>query len=601
MRNTFLLILIAIPLLLSAKAVRFRCMWRTDPTTTMVVGWDQVSGTDPVLYYGLVDYGKNIDNYSFKQTPDKIVKFKGMNNHFVRLEDLEPNSNYFFVIKDSEGVSQRYFFQTAPINQRLSIIAGGDSRNHRKARRNANLLVSKFRPNVVLFGGDMTGGDTDREWIEWFDDWQTIISKDGRITPIVATRGNHEYSNRTIIELFDVPSKDVTYALQFGDLLKVFTLNTMIASGGSQKEWLESELKSASNVKYKIAQYHFTIRPHTAKKSERNDQLFNWSTLFYKYGLDLAVESDAHVVKSTYPIVPSNKKGSSEGFIRDDAHGTVYVGEGCWGAPLRKNNDDKPWTRASGSFNQFKLIFVSNSGMEIRTIQTDNAEQVGSVTPPNIFSLPLKTKVWSPKSGPVIYIGKDSPIVAAKAHKKKAMKIAHFVVKQDKLKMLVEWETKNEPEGYAFEIQKSIQGLPFKTIKKIEGEGGEGDYLFTDNAFKTKLPSKLNYRLKGVSSSGKVKIFPTFEVGNEKEAAGLEKIGVDDAGKILVKYKVTSGGMVKWKLFNASKKMIFHYELKNQKPKVYSKRMDLSKFPSGTYILVISSNDKVLRKYRVIK
>ncbi len=588
-------------MLLSAKADRFRCMWRADPSTTMVIGWDQVSGASPVLYYGLVDYGNNVENYSFKQSPDKIVKFKGMNNHFVRLEDLEPGSKYFFVIKDSEGVSKRYFFETAPVGQRLSIIAGGDSRNHRKARRNANLLVSKFRPHVVLFGGDMTGGDSDREWIEWFDDWQTIISKDGRITPVLTTRGNHEYSNRTIIELFDVPSKDVTYAIQFGNLLKVFTLNTMIASGGSQKAWLESELKSSKNVKFKIAQYHFTIRPHTAKKSERNDQLFNWASLFYKYGLDLAVESDAHVVKATYPIVPSNKKGSFEGFIRDDEHGTVYVGEGCWGAPLRKNNDDKPWTRASGSFNQFKLIFVSKNGMEVRTIQTDNAESVGAVTPPNKFSLPLRTKVWSPKNGPVIYIGKQSPLVALVDKRAKALKISHFVVKKDKLKMLVKWSTKNEPAGYVFEIQKSIAGLPFKTIQKISGEGESSDYLFTDLGFKTRIPPKLAYRLKGITSSGDVKVFSTFNVGDEESLAGIEKVRVDDDGRIVVKYEVQSGGIVKWKLFNSAKKMVFHHELAKQSPKVYSKRMDLSKFPRGTYVLVISSNDAVLRKYRIVK
>ena len=63
------------------------------------------------------------------------------------------------------------------------------------------------------------------------------------------------------------------------------------------------------------------------------------------------MESDAHLVKSTWPIRPSTDADNEEGFIRDDKNGTVYVGEGCWGAPLRGADDNKSWTRDSDSFN----------------------------------------------------------------------------------------------------------------------------------------------------------------------------------------------------------------------------------------------------------
>ena len=35
----------------------------------------------------------------------------------------------------------------------------------------------------------MTGGDSNREWKEWLDDWQLTIGQDGRMTPIVPARG----------------------------------------------------------------------------------------------------------------------------------------------------------------------------------------------------------------------------------------------------------------------------------------------------------------------------------------------------------------------------------------------------------------------------
>ena len=141
-----------------ADIARLRCMWREDPTTTMVIGWDQIAGTNPTLYYSTNQIsGQRFESYAQVKTPDKVLYIKGMNNHFVRLRGLTPDTRYFFKIVDSNGGSRIYSFQTAPAspNTRLSIIAGGDSRNHREGRINANKLVGKLQPHFVLFGGDM--------------------------------------------------------------------------------------------------------------------------------------------------------------------------------------------------------------------------------------------------------------------------------------------------------------------------------------------------------------------------------------------------------------------------------------------------------------
>ncbi|GJM31116.1 MAG: hypothetical protein DHS20C18_01170 [Saprospiraceae bacterium] len=397
---------------LSAKSIRFRCMWRDDPSTTMVVGWDQVSGNRPVLYYGPSDQGTNCNAYPKSKQPDQVISAKGMNNHFVRLSGLIPNTVYYFVIKDSEGLSQRYSFKTVPNDpeKRLSIIAGGDSRNHREARCNANMLVSKLRPHCVMFDGDMTADDTAPAWRNWFDDWQYTIGSDGRLFPIIAARGNHEASNQSIADLFDVKHEELYYALNLGgDLVRIYTLNSLLPASGNQKAWLEKDLKNNSQITWKLAQYHNTIRPHTSSKPERDDLLLNWATLFYKYQVNLAIESDAHVVKWTYPIRPSREPGSEEGFIRDDIRGTVYIGEGGWGAPLRASNDNKSWTRDSGSFNQFKWIFIDQYGIEIRTIRTDGANRVAEVNHNNIFNPPIGLVIWSPSNGDVVKILNSNP------------------------------------------------------------------------------------------------------------------------------------------------------------------------------------------------
>lgn len=422
MRKTNLHVIL-IPLLglvsnLSLKALsdKIRCTWRDNPATSMVIAWDQVQGLNPVVYFDVVDQGRNFNAYKLSRKPDRVISAKGMNNHFVRLSGLQPNTTYYFIIKDSEGSTIRYSFRTAPDQptQRLSIIAGGDSRNHREARKSANSLVAKLRPHFVLFNGDMTVNDSSIEWEEWLKDWQLTIAPDGHITPVLVARGNHESENKTLIDMFDLAHPGNFYALNFGgNLVRIYTLNTLIPAGGEQKNWLENDLKTnGTSVVWKITQYHHAIRPHTAAKTEKDDIYIAWAQLFHEQGVKLAIESDSHVAKWTHPLRPDTGPGSDMGFIRDDATGTVFVGEGCWGAPLRENDDDKSWTRASGSFNHFNWIFIDQEKIEVRSIMTDNAAQVGTVSLNNIFEPPIGLSLWSPAGGDVIRIYKKKPPVA---------------------------------------------------------------------------------------------------------------------------------------------------------------------------------------------
>ncbi len=390
-----------------ASTDKYRLTFRDDPATTINIIWNQISGENPVVHYGVVDHGTNADAYAMTKNVDRSVEYKGMSNQIVRLTGLQPNTAYYFVIKDSEGTSQRFWFKTAPSSssERLSFIAGGDSRNNREPRQNGNRIVARLRPHAVFFGGDMTSSGTDEQWQNWFDDWQLTIGEDGRMIPIVAARGNHESSNGMIYDLFDTPSTDVYYGITFGtDLLRVYTLNTEMSITGDQTTWLANDLAANANVHWKSAQYHKPMRPHVSSKSEGNTHYSSWADLFYQNNVKLVVECDAHTVKTTWPVRPSTNTGHDEGFVRDDISGTVYTGEGCWGAPLRSNNDNKEWTRDSGMFNQVKWIFVDQSKIELRTIKVDNAESVGTVDDSNIFSTPANLDIWTPTNGAVVTI-----------------------------------------------------------------------------------------------------------------------------------------------------------------------------------------------------
>ncbi|MEW7279344.1 fibronectin type III domain-containing protein [Aquimarina sp. 2201CG1-2-11] len=412
MKKLIVLIVILTGLHAYSSNDKYRLTLRGNPSTSMVVGWNQISGSNPTVYYGTTDFGTNYASYPNSKTPDRTVSYKGMTNTFARLTGLQPDTAYYFVIRDSQGTSQRFWFKTAPAdNSRLSFIAGGDSRNNRTPRQNANRLVAKLKPHAILFGGDMTNGDSSREWQNWFNDWQLTIASDNRMFPIVAARGNHEDSNNSIYNLFDTPSSSVYYALTFGNnLIRAYTLNSEISISGSQTNWLQSDLNANSGVIWKMAQYHKPMRPHVSSKSEGNSEYSNWAQLFYDKGVKFVMECDSHTVKTTWPVRPSTGSGSDEGFVRDDQNGTVYAGEGCWGAPLRSNNDSKNWTRNSGRFNQFKWIFIDENKIEIRTIRVDNASQVSSVSNNNVFQIPSGIDIWNPSNGSVVTINNTNVV-----------------------------------------------------------------------------------------------------------------------------------------------------------------------------------------------
>ncbi len=403
--------LLGIPLSSQAASARYRLSWRDNPATTMVIGWDQTSGTNPVIQYSK---HKLTDNKKIKtHRPDRTEVYLEMTNTFARLTNLKPDTLYHFQIKDSEVTSRTMSFRTAPDKpQPFSFIAGGDSRNNREARTAGNLLVSKLRPLFVLFGGDYAVSVNPRLCKNWLDDWQAIRSTDGRIYPIMPTYGNHEGADHKILnKLFDIKNNNSYYALNIGGkMLRTYALNSELQfrkgenKWGKQTKWLKKDLQQHTDTIWKIAAYHRPLRPHQKNKAEMIGSINAWADLFYTYGINIAVESDSHVVKRTYPVRPDSGPDSFESFIRDDKHGTTYIGEGTWGAPLRPANDDKPWTMASGSFHQFKLIHVYKKHVDIRSIKFDNAKDVIANIEKDCMNIPTNLNIWTPKSGAVLRI-----------------------------------------------------------------------------------------------------------------------------------------------------------------------------------------------------
>lgn len=405
---------------------KIRLSWRDDPTSTMSIIWNQISGTtDGVVYYDEYTNDEcltDVDQYNQSQAIDRSNTERGMNNKIVRLTGLTPDTAYRFVIKNDQGTSECSWFRTAPNTPKaFSFISGGDTKSSGQALevgRWSNKMVSKVRPLFVFFTGDFNSGLglNDGDWKQWLTDWSTLTrSKDGRIYPIIAVHGNHENGDYKILyHLFDGDNPnpyyrtDNTQAWQ-RDISK-FTYNTYSFGGKllylvnlnsetykhlgtfdneytgykihkKQTEWFEQQLINQANAhQLKVVGYHKPMRPHTTSKSEGTrlsdggDGAKSWADIFQEQNINVAYESDTHNHKFTYPIRRStssdvDSSGTKlpqvkEGFICDINNGVMYIGEGSWGASPRDANDTKTWTLDSAAINQFKLnrVYPAQNG-----------------------------------------------------------------------------------------------------------------------------------------------------------------------------------------------------------------------------------------------
>ena len=599
---------------LRAKVDKLRVMWEGDASSSAIIGWNQVSGEAPTLYFGTSDKGKNAQAYLFSKSVTTSNTTLRMRNHFVRLNGLQADTYYYFVIADSEGISKRYYFKTGPAisAEGVSIISGGDSRNRRDVRQQANMMVSKVKPSCVLFSGDMTESSSSFEWKAWLDDWQLTIGADGRIIPLVVARGNHEPNNQVMTDLFGLQSAAIYYSVKIGgNLLNVITLNSLHPSGPAQTNWLKSELSSTQQFKWHFVQYHHSISPHTSRKKMRLDLLKYWSPLFYQYGVDVAIESDAHVMKTTYPLKPSNAAGAERGFIRDPA-GTVYIGEGCWGAPLRNADIKNDWTRYSGKFNQFKLLFVDATGIEIRTIPiAADAAVLPEFDEASRFIVPSGFPVWEADSGGVVSIGQPSFAAPSLAD----FSYTLMEVERDGQSLVFGVETKDEPNGCVFEVSRSFDGgNTFHPFRDVRVEGGTMKrYVCTDSNLRNGVT--VQYKLELLSADRSV-LFSEFieqsfgpAISNSGPVRASDPLKVwrtfprlDVGNDDLVRYAFTLSepAEVSLKILSSERALVESQNFSRMSPGRYVKDVDVVSLTTGNYILLVFADKKLIKKYRFV-
>ena len=324
---------------------QWRLIWKADPAHQATVSWSTVEpGESHRLHYKVADAESFVTldcqrngKYSNKNSDLQLYY------HHARLTELEPSTRYAIVLESDGQKSPEMIFFTAPADDReIQLIFGGDSRSDRPMRRKVNQMLSRMlaeKPTIIAFahGGDyILAGNNLEQWSAWMSDHELTVTADGRMLPIIPTRGNHD-EGPIFNQLFDFPKKNKNYyTLKLSSQVCLITLNTETSTAGDQAVWLSAQLQRARPAnRWLLAQYHRPAYPALKMPSGAKQ---SWVPLFDKHYVDLVMEADGHNIKRTPPI-----RGD-----KVDPTGVVYIGEGGLGVPQRTPFTDRWFLKPPG-------------------------------------------------------------------------------------------------------------------------------------------------------------------------------------------------------------------------------------------------------------
>ena len=359
---------------------QWRIVWHGDPSSEAQIAWSTAEeGKSHKLYYDTEAHGEDVEKYKHTQQSYRSNRYRNdrkdkkdaeLENevgycHHVKLKGLQPETKYHFVL-ESDGVrSKPMYFITAPQGDKpYSFLNGGDSRSGHTNRCLINLRIAQMvedHPEILALAhsGDYVGnGNTWYDWRLWLSHNELLTCKDGRVVPIIPTRGNHERSDKSKMyeDVFDVPEWHVT-KLPLDTYM--VTLSSNIATLGDQLEWMrKANDEVGPKSHWLMTMYHAPIYPGVKDTPKAQGP---WSKEFDRYYTDVALEGDGHIIKISKPI-----RGDKE-----HKDGVLYIGEGGLGVGQRKPKTDRWWVDRAGSGTFVFLLDVTKETIRCRTILVD--------------------------------------------------------------------------------------------------------------------------------------------------------------------------------------------------------------------------------------
>ncbi|MHC4813851.1 MAG: fibronectin type III domain-containing protein [Planctomycetota bacterium] len=270
--------------LTGSNPAQWRLIWTDNPQTKVTVSWSTAKkGSRHRVYYDTASHkGKRLTTYRHQQKTLRDGQHSvgidprpsELHYHHAVLDKLQPSTTYYFTIASGRSRSPEFRFVTAPADDRpFSIVFGGDSRTDIQGRRRVNRFLSELigkNDDILAFahGGDfVTTGTSLAQWSAWLSDHELTATRDGRMIPIIPTRGNHEAGAPQFDEVFNAPGGVGRnyYTTMLGPKVLFVTLNTEIAMTGDQRKFLAAQLLALQAAERRVPPLGAAVRAAQAR------------------------------------------------------------------------------------------------------------------------------------------------------------------------------------------------------------------------------------------------------------------------------------------------------------------------------------------------
>ena len=367
--------------------------WQRDPVTTMTVHWhtDWTEGfVDSVLEYRAAG---GADNAPWSRASGHAAQMPFTNRmvHTVEIAGLRGDTLYEFrfgrlsareadgeLIFTPHGRAQKFRTLPATLTRPVKFVSGGDIYGGSSPDLMSEMckVAAAQDPEFALLGGDIAYVNNEPKaasrWFDFFRTWQaSMVTKDGRMIPVVPAIGNHEVHGDTYLirggspqrgmsteralffyTLFAFPGRPGYNALDFGNYFSVLALDSFHTNPvpGPQTDWLRDALARRRHVPFIAPIYHVPAYPsHRAYSGAVSVAIrANWVPLFDEAGVRFVFENHDHAYKITHPLRASERHAS----------GTRYLGDGAWAVNVRETTalDKAPYLERAHSKNHVFVV-----------------------------------------------------------------------------------------------------------------------------------------------------------------------------------------------------------------------------------------------------
>jgi 3',5'-cyclic AMP phosphodiesterase CpdA len=368
-----------------------------DASSELVVSWHTTAAVaNPRVLLGRPDTGFGQTVPASTRTYRDAAAGTEVRVHHARLTGLDPNTDYIYASVHDGAAPELGAARTAPRGRAaftftsfgdqgtptLGRLAGGKPEDAEylsdnlgsPAAGDLTAAIERVAPLFHLVNGDLCYANLSRDRIRTWSDWFLNNSRSARFRPWMPAAGNHEnelgngpIGYQAFQTYFAVPDaraeptfRGLWYAFTAGAVRVISLNNDDVAlqdggnsyvsgySGGAQRRWLESELRTSRanpDIDWIVVCMH-QVAISTADHFNGADLGVReqWLPLFDRYGVDLVVCGHEHHYERSHPIrgqqpsdtrTPIPTQTSTE--VLDTSKGTVHLVIGGGGTSSPSN------------------------------------------------------------------------------------------------------------------------------------------------------------------------------------------------------------------------------------------------------------------------